>query len=262
MVEKAKKEKKEEKLIYERIYPINYILTPKNEFVIDFGRILTGYAEIRLKGRKGDKIVISYGEVLDKDGNFLSKNINPDKHTYTYILNGEKEETLKKDSSFLKFRYICLREFPLENVGDDTSFTAICVHRDIEMDFSFICGNEEINQLYRKIKWDYKNGFLDSKKAYEHFAHIFENASGICIDEEKGEDYKNIIIEPKADEKLGFVQASINTKFGKIEVEWFKNSIGVNYEIEIPNGVTALLKLPGRRVVEVEGGKYIFVCKK
>lgn len=248
--------KKTEKIIYENVYPINYILTKKNEFVIDFGRALTGYAEIKIKGRKDDKIVIGYGQTLDKDGNFVGEN------TQTYILNGEKEETLKTDTKILKFRYICLEEFPLENVGDDTSFTAVCVHPDSEMDFSFICGDEEVNQLYRKVKWDFKNGFIDNKKSFETFGDIFEKASGITIDKEKGNGHQNIIIEPEYDESLGFVKASLNTEFGKIKVQWYKNSNGVNYEIEIPDGVTALLKLPGRRVVEVECGKYIFVCKK
>ena len=248
--------KKTEKIIYENIYPINYILTKKNEFVIDFGRVLKGYAQIKIKGRKGDRIVIGYGEVLNKDGSFCSEN----KHTY--ILSSEKEETLKTDTEFLKFRYICLEEFPLENVGDDTSFTAVCVHPDTEMDFSFSCGNEEINHIYRKIKWDFKNGFIDNKKSFEDFQDIFEKLSGISEDKEKGNGYQNIIIEPKTDDTLGFVKASKNTEFGKVKVQWYKNSNGVNYEIEIPDGVTALLKLPGRRVVEVEGGKYIYTCKK
>ena len=73
-----------------------------------------------------------------------------------------------------------------------------------------------INQLYREIKWDFKNGFLDKEKSYEYFSHIFENASGITIDKEKGNGYQNIIIELKVDEKLGFVKAFINTQFGKI----------------------------------------------
>ena len=60
----------------------------KNEFVIDFGQILSGYTEIRLKGRKGE-------------------------------------------------------EFPIENVGDDTSFTAIAVYPESKRAFSFICDNEE-----------------------------------------------------------------------------------------------------------------------
>ena len=248
--------KKTEELIYENIYPINYILTKKNEFVIDFGRVLKGYAQITLKGRKDDKIVIGYGQSLDKDENFVCES------RQAYILNGEKEETLKTESELLKFRYICLEEFPLENVGDDTSFTAVCVHPDIEMGFSFICANEEMNQLYREIKWDFKNGFIDNKKPFERFGHIFEKASGISIDKEKGTGYRNIIIEPEYDESFGFVQSCVNTEFGKIGVQWYKNSNGVNYEIEIPNGVTALLKLPGRRVVEVDGGNYIYVCKK
>ncbi len=544
---------------FERISPINYIYTPKNEFVIDFGQNLTGYVEIKIKGRKGDKIVLRHAEALDKDGNFYTGNLRAAKQTVTYILKGEGEETLKPSFSFQGFRYICLDEFPMENVGDDTSFTAIAVHSDIKRTGEFICGNEKINQLYHNIIWGQKCNFLDvptdcpqrnerlgwtgdaqvfcktatinfdverffskwlgdlraeqkengtvyafspsfsdsyfgrfaagwgdaavicpwtvylaygdkkiledgfdsmvkwveyihnfgdeeylwlgghhygdwlaidngegvyegrtskdyiascyfyysttilvktgkilnrdvkkyedmlpkikeavydkffindlpvsdtqtacamalyfgiakdSEKvakrlselvlendtrlntgflgtpyllhalsdngyediAYEllfsekfpswlysvnkgattmwehwdgvkedgnfwsdnmnsfnHYAYgavfdwIFKNACGISIDEAKGAGYKYVVIEPKIDKRLGFVKSSVDTRCGKLELNWYINSDGVHYEITIPDGMTALLKLHSRRVVEVTGGKYMFVCKK
>jgi len=56
--------------------------------VINFGQIISGYTEISLKGKKGDKIVAHHKESLDSDGNFFPEN---DNQTLAYILNGEKE---------------------------------------------------------------------------------------------------------------------------------------------------------------------------
>ncbi len=59
--------------------------------MINFGQIISGYTEISLKGKKGDKIVAHHKESLDSDGNFSPEN---DNQTLAYILNGEKEEIL------------------------------------------------------------------------------------------------------------------------------------------------------------------------
>ena len=241
---------------FEKIAPINYILTPKNEFVIDFGQIISGYTEISLKGRKGDKIVVHHKESLDSDGDFSPEN---DNQTLSYILNGEKEEILKHTSSIMKFRYICLEEFPIENVGDDTSFTAIAVYPESKRAFSFICENEETNQLFRDKLGEQKNNLSDDTSDFEDF---YKSLCGISIDREKDPQNKYIIIEPKNDMNLKFSSSALETVCGRLEVNRYINSDGVHYEINIPDGITALLKLPGRRVVEKEGGNYIFICKQ
>ncbi len=407
MVKQCEKIKEKE---FERISPVKYILTPKNEFVIDFGCKLSGYVEIKVKGREGDRITVNHFSSLDENGSFLTDESND---SITYILKGGKEETLKPECIQKNFRYICLEEFPVENVGDDTSFTAIAVYPDMKRRSGFVCGNELINQLYRNIIWQQKSNFcgimddiyvkkadeffvgeseaffrvasinfdieklfdgylnnlfdksqksieligfiwnvyltcgnekilsdnfeyikklidfhkdkgnenilyyiylfvkigkllecdiknyeemlseLKEEKFYDFykeidseilfsdeflsalneeceavvknsavFEQIFKKACGITLDEEKGAGYKYIIIEPEINRNLGFVNASIDTDSGKIEVNWYINKDGVHYEIIIPEGVSALLRLKGRRVVEVESGRYIFVCKE
>ncbi len=43
--------------------------------VIDFGQNMAGYVEITISGKRGDVIELSHAEVLDKDGNFYTKNL-------------------------------------------------------------------------------------------------------------------------------------------------------------------------------------------
>jgi alpha-L-rhamnosidase len=49
------------------IRPVTLIITPKGEKVIDFGQNMTGYVSLNIKGRRGERVVISHAEVLDKD---------------------------------------------------------------------------------------------------------------------------------------------------------------------------------------------------
>ena len=55
-----------EKIIeQERFNPIEIIRTPKGETVIDFGQNLSGYVEINLTAKSGDKVSLSFAETLD-----------------------------------------------------------------------------------------------------------------------------------------------------------------------------------------------------
>ena len=143
----------------ERLRPVELIRTPNGETVIDFGQNMTGYVEVKIKGKRGDRIVINHAEVLDRDGNFYTANLRSARNEITYVLSGG-DDVFKPIYSFQGFRYIRLNEYPLENV-DLTAFTAIAVYSDMKRTGDFKCGNEKINQLYHNIIWGQRSNFLD-----------------------------------------------------------------------------------------------------
>ena len=77
--------------ITERVLAKKLIVTPKGEKLVDFGQNLTGLVELKVHGRKGQKIVIHHAEVLDKDGNFYPDTLRQAKSEDTYICNGEEQ---------------------------------------------------------------------------------------------------------------------------------------------------------------------------
>lgn len=143
----------------ERISPIEVIKTPLGETVLDFGQNMTGYVEVKVCGKRGDKIVLDFGEVLDQEGNFYRRNYRSAKNLVTYVLSG-KEDVFKPKFTFQGFRYVRLTEYPLDEVNPD-DFKAIVVHSDMKRTGNFKCGNEKINQLYHNIIWGQKSNFLD-----------------------------------------------------------------------------------------------------
>ncbi|MBQ9131953.1 MAG: family 78 glycoside hydrolase catalytic domain, partial [Clostridia bacterium] len=144
---------------HERLAPIDVFRTPKGELVLDFGQNLAGYVELRVKGNRGDRIVLHHAEVLDKDGNFYTENMCAARNENIYVLSGG-EDTFKPTYSFQGFRYVQLVEYPFDEV-DLNSFRAIAVHSDIKRTGDFHCGNEKINQLYHNIIWGQKSNYLD-----------------------------------------------------------------------------------------------------
>lgn len=143
----------------ERIAPKEIIKTPSGETVIDFGQNMAGYVEVKACGKRGEKIVLDFGEVLDQQGNFYRDNYRRSKNLVTYVLSG-KEDVFKPKFSFQGFRYVRLTEYPFDTVNPE-NFRAVVVHSDMKRTGSFKCGNEKVNQLYHNIIWGQKSNFLD-----------------------------------------------------------------------------------------------------
>ena len=143
----------------ERIAAKEYIVTPKGERVIDFGQEVAGYVEIRIKGKRGDRIVTTCAEVLDKDGNFYNDNYRSAKNECVYVLSGE-EDVFKPSFTFQGYRYIRLDEFPFEEV-DLSCFTSVAIYADMKRIGDFNCGYEKLNQLYSNIIWGQRSNFVD-----------------------------------------------------------------------------------------------------
>ncbi len=142
----------------ERLSPKQIIITPKGETVIDFGQNMTGYVEFRIKGKKGERAVISHAEVLDAEGNFYTENLRSAKAQAVFICDGE-EHVHKSEHNFFGFRYI-----RLENWSDEVkaeNFTAIVVHSDMKRTGYFECSDERVNKLFSNIIWGQKGNFLD-----------------------------------------------------------------------------------------------------
>ncbi len=140
-------------------FPARLIVTPKGERVLDFGQNLAGFVEIRIKGRAGDRIVLSHGEVLDKDGNFYNANYRDAKSLATYILK-DGENVLRPYFTFYGYRYVRLDEYPGETV-DVSAFTSVATYSDMERSGDFHCGNAKINRLYQNVLWGQRSNFLD-----------------------------------------------------------------------------------------------------
>ena len=142
----------------EILFP-SLLVTPKGERVLDFFQNMTGYVSLDIKGNKGDKVVLSFAETLDKEGNFYNENYRLAENKVTYILSGA-QDSFKPRFSFQGFRYVRIDEYPANEI-DLNGFRAIVVHSDMKRIGQFNCGNEKINQLYHNIVWGQKCNYLD-----------------------------------------------------------------------------------------------------
>ncbi|MDO5423729.1 MAG: glycoside hydrolase family 78 protein [Eubacteriales bacterium] len=143
--------------ITQRIEPQKIFTDPQGRKLVDFGQNLTGLVEVKIKGVKGQKIVVRHAETLDKDGNFYPDTLRSAKSTDTYICNGTKQ-TFLAHFTFHGFRYIAV-----EGISElkPEMFTACVMHSDMEKIGDFHCSNEKVNQLQSNISWGLRDNFFD-----------------------------------------------------------------------------------------------------
>jgi alpha-L-rhamnosidase len=143
----------------ETFTPVKIITTPAGEQVLDFGQNLVGFVSMKVKGKAGDKIILSHAEVLDKAGNFYTENLRAAKAQDTYFLKGGEEELFEPRFTWHGFRYLRIEGYPGEIKAEN--FTAVALYSDMKKTGSFTSSNPLINQLQHNIEWGQKGNFVD-----------------------------------------------------------------------------------------------------
>ncbi|MDY5441230.1 MAG: family 78 glycoside hydrolase catalytic domain [Candidatus Enteromonas sp.] len=148
----------------ESFSPVELIITPKGKKVLRFPQNLSGYIHFCLKAHKGDKIHITLGEMLGKDGELTLENIQ-------CIHKGKR-------SPLQEFTYICKEGendyrpkyfyggFQYAQIDTDIPFTkedfqAIAVYSAFEEASTFECSHPLINQFYKNTIWSLKSNSTD-----------------------------------------------------------------------------------------------------
>lgn len=233
----------------ERIPAKELIITPKGERVIDFKQNFAGYVEFKIKGNRGDKLVFTPAEILDKDGNFYNENYRSAKSTFSYVLTGE-EQLISARFSWLGGRYIKIIEGP-ENI-DIKNVTAVLVHSDIKRTSYFECGDEKINRLYKNVIYGQLSNYIDvptdcpqrdERLGWTGDAQAFTKTAAINFDVK---DFfkkwiNDMIVQQEED---GFVNGVIPNIFNYriISAGWCDASVICPYEIYQAYGDKELLK--------------------
>ena len=113
--------------------------------------------------------------------------------------------------------------------------------------------------------WERWNSYTKEKgfgpvgmNSFNHYAYgavlawIYKTAAGIAADP-KNPGFKNIIMAPKPDRRLGFVKAEYKSAAGYIKSHWRYEGEKWIWEFSIPEGATADVTLPGESAAKRYG---------
>ena len=148
---------------HERFTP-KLITTPAGKKVLDFGQNIAGYVAFSVTAKKGQKIHLRFGEMLDNDGEFTQKNIQCISKKVTTPLQQvlytckEGRNEYKTRFAIFGFQYALVEA---DIVLKPEDFTAIAVYSDLETTAQFDCSNKLLNQFVENTLWSTKNNSAD-----------------------------------------------------------------------------------------------------
>jgi alpha-L-rhamnosidase len=139
-------------------------------FMVDMGRNFAGVARIRVKGKRGTKIVMRYGEGLFKDG---SLNVMTTAATQikegaisggpgapptawqedSYILKGDGDEVWAPKFTFHGFQFVEVVGWPGTLTIDNIE--GLRMNSDLPENGTFSCSNNMFNKLHEAVQWTY-----------------------------------------------------------------------------------------------------------
>lgn len=192
------------------------LTTPSGSQVLDFGQNIAGFISFKVRGRKGQKIRLLCGEMLDASGEFTQSNMQSAKPVKAFgklkeillitgnasKLKDEMQPTPKQEIVFycsghtdvyrmrfavFGFRYALIEtEVPF----DASDFEAIAVYSDMEPAGDFACSNEKVNRFLENTRWSMKSNFLDvptdcptrERLGWTGDAQVFFNTAAYLMD--------------------------------------------------------------------------------
>lgn len=142
-----------------RRFPVQKLIhAPNGDWILDFGQNMAGRVRMRVHQSTGTEIKLEHCEVLDKEGNYISKVGvgTPVLQTDVVICDGS-EFVYEPLFTFHGFRYI-----RVSGIGkpDPADFEAAALSTKKEQLGSFRCSDERLNRLIENTRWSQYSNML------------------------------------------------------------------------------------------------------
>lgn len=133
--------------------------TPDDTYVLDLGQNMAGWARLRVRGTKGQKIVLRFAERLNPDGTIYVTNLRGAKATDTYICKGQGTEVWEPRFTFHGFQYIEVSGLGRKPGPND--IVGIAISSDTPRVGTLETSDSMLNKLVSNAWWTQKMNFID-----------------------------------------------------------------------------------------------------
>ncbi len=122
-------------------------------YIYDLGQNMSGVIRIRLKARKGDRVTLRYGEMLDGT-DLYTANLRTARQTDVFIAGTDGEEEYMPRFTFHGFRYV-------ESSMPLLSVEGIVLYSDCAQTGFIETSSALVNQIFSNQLWGQRCNFLD-----------------------------------------------------------------------------------------------------
>jgi len=118
-------------------------------YLVDLGRLLTGWFEMRLSGPPGTKVQMDFIEHRGPGGKMTTYN-----QAEEYVLRGGAEETLRTRFNYHAFRWVQIKGLAQKPKPD--GIRGLAITTDMPRAAEFKCSNSLLNRIYETTLWTYR----------------------------------------------------------------------------------------------------------
>ncbi len=147
----------ESMVIKETIIPKSVKEVSPGIYIFDMGQNMVGWVSLKVKGKRGTKVTMRFGETLKADGNLYTDNLRGAKARNTYICSGKEDGKYKPKFTYFGFRYVELSGYP--GKPDLSTLTAEVIYDDLNTIGNFKTSNETINGIYKNAYWGIRGNY-------------------------------------------------------------------------------------------------------
>ncbi len=166
--------------VMERITPRLVTAISPSTYILDMGQNMAGWLQIKVKGNRGQRIVLRYAETLQPNGDLYTANLRDAKVTDSYTLDGEGEEVWHPVFVFHGFRYVSVTGYP--GVPTTADFEGQVVYDDLPTIGQFETSDTLLNHIVRNAWWginaNYKGMPVDCPQRNERMPWLGDRATG------------------------------------------------------------------------------------
>jgi alpha-L-rhamnosidase len=147
-----------------RLPPKTVLRAPSEAQLVDFGQNFAGIMAIKLRGRSGSKIAITYSEVLSSDGEldvtYLKLPIIPHIVQRDIITLGDNAAEFQPWFIIHGFRYAEVQGLDYELIPSDVQ--GVVLASDFPITGLFARSDAHLNKLYHNIVWSARSNFTNT----------------------------------------------------------------------------------------------------
>lgn len=135
--------------IMRSLEPVFVTEIKNNVFLYDFGENFSGFVKLKVKGKKGQTIRITPGEILNKNRE-PDQTVTGKDYYWRYTLGSGEEEVWEPRFTYYGFRYVLVQAESGDLPGI-LEITGRYIYPDIEPAGGFSCSSELFNKIHKLI---------------------------------------------------------------------------------------------------------------
>ncbi|MBS7564904.1 family 78 glycoside hydrolase catalytic domain [Mucilaginibacter sp. Bleaf8] len=165
------------------IKPVSLTELKPGTCIMDMGQNFSGWVQMKVKGKRGDKVTLRFAETLQTNGELYTANLRDAKVTDVYTLKGGATEIWHPVFVYHGFRYVEITGY---RKPDKSDFEGHVVYDALANTGQFETSNPIINQICRNAYWgilsNYKGMPVDCPQRNERMPWLGDRATG-CLGE-------------------------------------------------------------------------------